>query len=528
LELLDGAGMSLKRYYLQELLTNAKEWQELRGELPLPPQAERLRITLRLVGTGGVWIDDVATSVQPADLLLMPRRVASTEGKPAVVRVDLVAPPDGELAAFLGKQANALPVSRQDQEIAVELPPLKPGHVTLELRSGEATDAVEVWTTLVERRPKMLTEHGWWDIGGRPVALSVIFHAYPSELPAIAEQGFSAAQVMAPLNREAAVKFLRSIPKDTLPLLLPAPFSIPDSERDKAVKNFLDVLSETGRDRRVVGWIIADEPELRLNSDAPDLYLRAKKANGLHPMLVVLAELEEIAFWSQFADGVLLNLCALGANIPEIYELVRQVATHLEPWQPVGAILPAGWSSDQPSPDPNRLRLAAFAAVAGGAKMLGWYCLHSTGWDLQATPLWPQFRSIHEDLAKLTNVIADWPKADAMKVEGEGLITASWSKDTRRVILLVNADSSEHVATVLGDEPIAEARSILGELTPTVESGMLKIAVPPTSAVAFTIATGPQPETSQPQEDSTTKGNDMTTGSKSTQPAPQGSSQPPL
>lgn len=582
LEPLDAAGSVLRRHYLQRLLSDPRTWVELKGTVPVPPEADRLRLTLRLVGTGGLWVDDVETSVVPAPLLAAQRRVATVEGSGGKIVLDLLAAPEGEITARIGK-GDPLPLTREGNRLSIELPERKPGRIVLDLTAAapppatapaapatgekaeadgeapapateassptteapapateassptteapaptteassptteatspkteaeppsgkaagaptpaaptpvEARDQVEVWTAPESRRPRMLTERGWWDIGGKRVALSVILHAHPAEMQAIAEQGFTALEALAPSGRDAAVRFLRSLPRDSLPLIIPAPFSSAEPDRERAFKDFLDAVAGASGDRRVAGWIIADEPELRLESDTPDVYLRAKKVDGLHPMLVVIADTSEVGLWRHFSDGLVVNLASVGLNPVEVHRRVREVAATLEEWQPAGAILPVGWTPAEPPADPARLKLAAFAALAGGARLLGWYCLHTTGWDLQATPTWPAFRGIHDDLAKLTDLIGDLPFAEDVRFEAEGLVAAAWAKDATRVALLVNPGAEPREAILSAPEGLGQVKTVLGDAQPRTQSPSVQVTVPASSAIIFTLTVGPQ------------------------------------
>lgn len=499
LELLDQAGLSLRRAYMQRTITDHKKWQEVKGELIAPAEAAALRLTLRLVGTGGLWVDDVATTVEARPLMVLPRRVATVENAPSTAVLTLLAAPEAQITARLGKD-QAVSLTRDGAKLSIELPALKPGCLLLELKAGDAADSVEVWTTPAERRPKLLTEQGWWELGGRRVVLNTMLHARLPETPTLIEHGFNGVQIMAPSNRDTAVRFLRGLPKETPGLVMPAPFSVAEPDRDAVVKGFLEALGEIGRDRRVVAWIIADEPELRLDSYEPELYVRAKKITGLQPMLAVVSKTDELDFWRYFADGVIVNFASSGADPRAIHRILGEVAANLEPWQPVGAVLPAGWDSATPTPDPTRLRLSAFAALGAGARFLGWYCLHTTGWDLQGTTLWPELRRINEDLGKLTDLVAGETCAADVHFDAEGLLTAAWHRKDTRVVLLVNPDSTEHPAKVIVEGAVTGVKVVLGEVKPSLASPSVDVTIPPSSAiiVALTLGGGAPEAVAQP------------------------------
>jgi len=182
----------------------------------------------------------------------------------------------------------------------------------------------------------------------------------------------------------------------------------------------------------------------------------------------------------------------VGLDPVEVYRRVREVAGKLEQWQPAGAILPVGWTAGEPPAEPARLKLAAFAALAGGARLLGWYCLHATGWDLQATPTWPGFRGIHDDLAKLTDLIGDLPFADDVRFEAEGLVAAAWAKEATRVVLLVNPAAEPRDAGLSVPEGLGQVKTVLGEAQPRTQSPSMQVTVPASSAIILTLTVGAQ------------------------------------
>lgn len=489
LELLAASGKTLSKRYLQAITSDPARWRPLKGRLLILPEAAKLRLTIRLVGTGGVWVDDVHTQFAHAPILLVPRRIATIAGRPCKVSLRILAAPQDVIRATIGdKQITA---TRRSNSLTLSIPALEPGRASLTISAGDDADSIAIWTTPADRKPRMLSESGWWDISGRPTFLNLLLHARLPELMAVAERGFTAAEVFPASRREHMRSMLRSLPKNVPHLVIPAPFSVSPERWEESVRRFIDVAREAAGDRRVAAWIIADEPDVRLDGDrAPDLYLQARAVDHLHPLLVVLATTSEARFYGRFADGVLLNLCSRGASASEVFARLQELSSRLEAWQAYGAVLPAGWSPAAPPPDPARLRCLAFAAIAAGSRVIAWYAMHATGWDLRASALWAQFRGINDDIATVSTAIADRPPATDVSVAASGLVWAAWDAKDSRVLLLVNDSPAPASAKVTCPAAVSEAKLMLGKAKPQVADNLVTVSVPGSGVVCLRLQLG--------------------------------------
>jgi hypothetical protein len=520
LEPLDADGQLLGRYYVQQMASNPGRWQSCTADLPLSPQAARLRLTLRLVGTGGLWLDDLKSTFTAAALLVMPRRVATREGEEASPRLTLWACPEAPLTASLGKVALPAP-RREGESVVITLPALRPGRQLLELRSGEVADRVGVWTTYAQRRPSMLSEAGWWEREGRSSLPSFLLHGSPSDAQAAAEQGFAAIELLPPSGGAGMRSLLKALPQDALPLVLPLAYRPGVQGAEGALKGALEAVAEASHERRLLAWLVADEPDLRLDfPEAPQLYLQTKRADRLHPLLMTLGSVRELEFWANFADGVLINCCSLGADPLAVYQLLRQASSRLEPWQPLGAVLPAGWGPGTVQPDGTQARLLAFSAVAAGARCLAWYCLRATGWDLRATPLWPSFRALHDDLSKLAAAVAGKPRADDLLPPAASLIAAAWGTPQDRTVLIVNPDSAPLTVNLPAPAAGGEVKHLLGEAA--TQGGERGIVVAGRSVCALRVTAAEAASPPAPSEGQTATppklGNQLSPGPSNTSP----------
>lgn len=517
LDFLDAGGGKVMTRYLQHVGRDAKKWQQATGVVELPAAARMLRLTLRLVGAGGAWVDDVAVKFLPAALLVWPRRVACVEGQACGIEFDFWAKPNGALVATMDGQKEIV-VSADGGKARVELPPLSVGRHLVTLTAGEAKDEVEIWCVPAGRRARMVSETGLWVLKQRQCLVSLMHHASVPDLAELTAHGFSVAEILAPESPDGLSRALRPLPKQSTPVLVSFPAPGPGAEEDWQGR-VLQAIRANAADQRIAGWLLTSEPDVQLGAAfTAQLYLDAKKADGLHPLVVTLAGTEQIDFWRAFADVVVVNCCGLGQDPARLASVLTQARSKLEPWQVLGALLPAGWGPGSPQPDAMRARLLAFSAVASGASVLGWYALRATGWDLRASPVWPSLRDLNQDLAKLSDATAGHPAAQDVAVAGEGILWRAWANADTRIVLLVNATGAAANATLTPQQgQITEPSSLVYEAKPVVTSEGLSVFLEAGAVAVIRARIGPSGPAGEPAPSSGQSG----PAASETQPPPE-------
>lgn len=498
LDFLDAAGGKVMTRYLQHVGRDSKKWQQVKGVIEVSAQARSLRLTLRLVGVGGAWVDDVAVKFSAEALVVWPRRMACVEGQPCAVELVFWAKPEAPLLAKVDDQRE-IEASVHGEMARLALPALPVGRHVLSIAAGEARDEVEVWCVPASRRPRMVSETGLWLLKQKPGLASLIHHASVPDLAEVTAHGFSVAEVLAPESPDGLTRLLRPLARESVPVLIAFPAVGGDVDENWRGK-VLQTIRANAAEQRIAGWLLASEPDVQLQAaSSAQLYLDAKKADGLHPLVVVLAGTEEIGFWGAFADVVLVNCCGLGQDPARIASLLKQARGGLESWQVLGAMLPAGWGPAGFQPDAMRARLLAFSAVAGGASVVSWYALRATGWDLRASPLWPSLRDLSRDLAKLSDAVADHPEAKDVRAAPEGVLWRAWADGDTRIVLLVNATGAAVTASVMADLPLADATSLVYEAKPAVTPEGLSVALEPGAVAIVRARLGPAGTSTKPE-----------------------------
>lgn len=500
LEFFDAAGCRAMTRYLQHIARDAREWQQASGEVVLPATVTSLRLTLRLVGAGAAWVDDVSVKFRPQTLLVWPQRLACVEGQPRTVELDCWAKPEGPLTAKLDGQ-NEVALSAEGDKSRVELPALTIGRHLLTIMAGEAKDEIEVWCVPGARRPKNLSEAGFWLLKQKPGLASLVHHASLPDLAELTAHGFSIAEIMAPDSPDGLSRMLRPIPKQLAPVLVS--FAVPGAGQEEDWRaRVLQTIRANASEQRIAGWLLASEPDVQLTSvPFPQLYLDAKKADGLHPLAVMLAGTEEIDFWRAFADVVVINCCGFGEDPAGLAEALRQARSKLELWQALGAMLPAGWGPGAFQADAAQAKVLAFSAIAGGASVVAWYALRATGWDLRASTVWPALRDINQAMAKLSETVVGHQAAEDVVVAGEGVLWRAWADGDVRTVLLVNATPGAVAATAkVRDGALTRPASLVYEVKPAASGDGLSVSLQPGAVALIRGHIGPAgaPEVEKP------------------------------
>ncbi len=478
-ELLDKAKATISRRYLQAIPADARSWEQLSGAVEVPAEAVSARLTLRLVATGALWVDEVKSKFEPAKLLFSTRRLVCVEGQPGKAALKPLIRPATAPTATVDK--TDAPVTAQGDALVVDLPALTRGRHTLTLASEGATDDLELWAVPPAHKARQITDNGWWVLAGKSALPSIIMHAVIADVAPVTGEGFSMAQILAPSSADVLQRMFKSIPKLAAPLLVsfgvPSPAKVEDWEA-----NLVHTLRGNASDNRIAGWIVADEPDLAIsNLDTPAICLDARTSDSSHPLVLTLTSPDQLDFWHNFADVILINLGYSGTDPARVHATVQSAAAKLNKDQVLGAILPAGWQPGCFQPDLAQARLLAFSAVAGGARCIGWYCLHATGWDLRSTPLWAGMKDLNRDLSILASSVAGHDVAGDVVVEGPAMPWIAWIDGDSRILLAVNAGAEPAVLKVTAGQPIRAASSLVYQAVTEVADGAAQITVKPAS-----------------------------------------------
>jgi hypothetical protein len=477
LELLDANKTVLARRYLQGVPTDPRNWDQLSGVLEIPAQAVAARLTLRLVATGAIWVDEVKSRFDPAKLLFVPRRIACVEGQPAKITLTPWVRLQAQPTATIDKKDAT--VTPQGEDLQIDVPALTRGLHALELIAEGARDAIDLWAVPPGHRSRQVSDSGWWLLNGKPALPSIMMHAMLADVPPLAGDGFNMAELLAPPSAEALMKALKPLPRLEVPLLVG--FGAPPTAKVEDWRaNVLHSIRNNAADLRLGGWIIAYEPDSVLNNrEIPSLCLDACSSDSSHAFVVTIASPDQADFWCKFADVVLVNLGYSGSDPARVCALLRDAAGKLDKGKVLGAILPAGWQAGSFQPDAAQARLLAFSAIAGGARCLAWYALHATGWDLRSTPLWAGLRDLNRDLAILGAAVAGRDPASDVTVDAPPMPWIAWADGETRILLAVNVQKDPATVKVKAAQPIRSASAMLYRTTTEVADGAAQMTLQP-------------------------------------------------
>ena len=210
--------------------------------------------------------------------------------------------------------------------------------------------------------------------------------------------------------------------------------------------------------------MLADEPELKpAQAEAlPDLYLRVRQADDVHPALLNLGPGADLGAWTPLADALLVNLLPATGEPPEaVGKRIQTVAAALREcnrsW--IG-VLPAGWSGYMPTTAQARSYL--YQLLAAGAQGVFWFSLREGKWDLTKAPLWEDLPKLNAEAQELAEALTDAQEWSELEVSVKGVTARGAKRGPRAWLLLFNSTDEAVSGYLRVPEPVAQAEYLDG------------------------------------------------------------------
>lgn len=489
------------------------QWAPLEVVAQADPDTQSGTLSLRLMGAGTIWFDDVelTRAAPPPAVTLAPLRQNLTAAR--TTTVSLIAtlsrawegaePPAVTVTirpALRGSTLHPTPavslVSPHQLSLSFELPGLEPGSYSVQcaLKAGQEPAAAWLHVPLPERRPSALREDGVLLVNRQPFFPIGLYHVSTADYPQIARAGFNCVQGPAAADARDLTRAMDTARAANLMVELPL------HSGGKVLSNLTSSQARLGRIRKhpaLLGAKLLDEPDLhpRVCDEVPVAYQTLKAADPDHPFTLTLTGAERVPVWAPYCD-ILQITAYLDAGEPAspIADQVRQAAAALQPWQNLAAVLQAGWVAD-PMNQPTfaQARLAVYLSIINGARGIFWYALRDPGWDLTRTPLWGRFEELNRETATLGQWVTTGKPAPDLKLEApEGLGVLARIQGDRTAVLLANP--TDQPLTLSVPLPPTECRvSCLGGLTVTRQDAAATVTIPPEGADLLTIEPPGQP-----------------------------------
>jgi hypothetical protein len=339
-------------------------------------------------------------------------------------------------------------VARGDKEdqlkATITIPKLKAGSygVQFQTQGDEPLQTVYpayIFTTLVDRKPKALTQDGTLLWNGKPFFPIGMYHPGGEDsYKLLAENGFNAVQgdavhdlVQFKARLDLAQKYGLAV---DVPLYL-------NGQVKKNLANSLEKVNRFADHPAILDWKIFDEPHIHPDGgvaiDIPSAYRALKAADPNHPIELTLNSAATQQFWSNFCDIVQPDVYPLPRfSITQVSDMAKGAHKFMQPWQNLSMVLQCGWVADLSNqPSVAQARSMVYLALINGAKGIWWYSMHDPGWDLTKSPLWQHMKEINAEVKVLSEPLM---LGEDVPVEvSNSNVQASAKKYQRKLYVLV-------------------------------------------------------------------------------------------
>ncbi|NLO75146.1 MAG: hypothetical protein GX100_13705, partial [candidate division WS1 bacterium] len=342
---------------------------------------------------------------------------------------------------------------------------------------------------LMDARGRFLRE-------GQPYLVLGLYHVAPAEFASIAKAGFNVAVTAPPASAEELQATVQAAREAKLAVAVPLYPALQDSTAAEAA---LELVKAQSGNLGIFGWLLADEPELKPAQAGalPDLYLRVRQADDVHPALLNLGPGADLAVWAPLADALLVSLLPGKDERPEaVGKRIQTVAAALrESNQSWIGVLPAGWSGYIPTT--ARARSYLYQLLAAGAQGVFWFSLREGKWDLTKAPLWEDLPKLNAEAQELAEALTEAQEWSELEVSVKGVTARGAKRGPQAWLLLFNSTDEAVSGYLRVPEPVAEAEYLDGGQL-KVNNRTLNFEVPGAGARAVRLSLEAKPATTPP------------------------------
>ncbi|MEN6641964.1 MAG: hypothetical protein ABFE08_05920 [Armatimonadia bacterium] len=500
LEFNDAQGAVLSGQHIRQL-AKEERWLQLIVEAEAPEKAVSGTISLRLVGGSEVWFDDVEmlrTRTAPA-LVGKPARLAFPAGTDGTVALTVTSREDlpesvKPVVTAMGPNAKPVPLTgeltRQDARTLsgeVAFKALPEGTTVWRVKVGANTAEGRLFGVRVKRQPTSLNERGVLQVAGKTVFPIGIYHAAVSDYPLLYERGFNVVQGLGTNDATLARSAMAAADKAKLLVDVPLHFGGLVGANLMASQQKIGAFSKS---TSILEWKIADEPDQRepIMDEVPEVYLRLKQKETLRPLGLTVADPATFGYWANFCDTLTVPVFPIpGRPLSLVAERIGAAKKAVQPWQPVWALLQAGWvpgNSNQPSL--QQARVMVYLAVISGARGIFWYALRDPGWQLVESPLWTNLKDLNEETARLGEISIERDPV-AIEKDNQQVYAAAWAAGEKFTMMVTNAGETAQTATVKLPRAVTKAEAGKSGVKAEVKDGAVVLTVESLGAGLVTV-----------------------------------------
>lgn len=393
------------------------EWQNLRFQFTVPPEAGLVLFYLRMYGAGTVHFDDVSfvlTKQRPMIDVATDQIFyysGAEEGKVEAVFYSPDVPLDQLHAeASLSRQSTgvvlatyahanaAQPMSFPfDPTLMVEEEPYR-----VEVRLlNDANTVLETVAKSVYRidRPTMLREDGTVMADGEPFFPVAAYHVRPTDYPSLAEAGINTVQGVVTNNADTLQSALDAAEQSGLKVMVPLYYNMMVKENASLTEQFVTRFKSHPA---VLAWMIMDEPfsNGKTLEELAEAYRLIRSIDKAHPTYMVEALPPYYATTAKATDILVTDVYTIPyapvSLVGERTALAKQAAGGKPVWNVLQAMYnPPNWPI---LPTIGELRNAAYQSMLNGLQGLAYYAINENTFQLRNSELWPGMVDFREEL----------------------------------------------------------------------------------------------------------------------------------
>ncbi len=530
LEFYDADNKYLAGYYGLEPAGTDGNWAQVSVRASAPANAAKAAVILRLLGEGAVYFDDVnfALVAPPPALMLTPTRItapAEAGGKVGLTAelsatAEVIGDPSAVVAGAGLETPQRVPLtvtrggSSRRLNLEVTLPTLAPGFYRMQVGWPKLTPAVVDLLLLPSgQRPAGLDAQGRFLQAGEPYLPLGVYHAEPEDLGRVAEAGFTLAQMAPPASVDELKAAVAAAQAAKVRLLVPL---YPGLVGSAAAEAAAALVKQFAEEEIICGWLLADEPEARPDSDGPvtELYLRVRRADSRHPAFLTCGPQADLAAWAALCDVPLVQAFSRGEDQASVRKRLDQAGKSVRATQPWLAVLAAGWPGQAP-PSLEQARAGLYRALTSGAAGALWFSLREGSWDLTATPLWAELSRLNAEASELAPALREGESLGKVEVSVAQVSALAVKRGEQVYLVLFNESDKPLQGAVRLPVAVTEGEYLDGEGEVKTQSRTVRFDLPPSGARAIRLtvaaateapasAPGPEPPPAEPPDEAGT------------------------
>lgn len=456
---------------LHSFLPVMADWQNFEVSATAPQDAVKIQVTAMLYVKGPLWYDEFNLYIgknPPAFTFAPAKKVLEPAVKSTVVYDvlynDIKLLKENNISFKLKDNDEKLVCDlyiddKNETKVEIEIPALRAGNYKIVgFANNKEIYSTYLYVKVDDRKPTRLTEDGILLVDGKKRFPIGLYGVALTALDGISNKGFNTYQGWHGNDFEKLEAKITESEKNNMFMGF---HCYAYSEYVKNIPYTVKKL-EKFKGRKGVGtWWIADEPDrhpIEEYNQLPECYRILKEQEKDEPFAIVISQPNEYKFGIHFCDILKVDpYWYPHGNVKQVGAAVKKAVALAEPWQPIYAVLQAGYMKNPINQPPyKQCRAAVYLSVINGAKGIYWftYQMGAHDWKLKGTDLWRNFGKLNKETAYLGNIVINCEASDGIKIvkgqETQVLEKKIDSEDVYYIIVCNPGNKSEKLEILAG------------------------------------------------------------------------------